>query len=262
MSGEGLASSPYGLAGRAVLVTGASSGIGLATCAHLARLGARVWLVGRDEARLTQARAGLAGAGHVCVAQDLADPALAVPAWMKALAREHGPLHGVVHSAGAHALRPLRAQSPAVLDGLYQLNVRVGVELVRGLCQRGVRVAEGPPVSVVLLASVAGLVGMPAVSAYAASKGALVAAARALAVELAREGVRVNCVAPGTVETPMTARLREALDEAQFASVRAAHPLGLGRAEDVAYAVGYLLSDAARWVTGTTLVVDGGYTAQ
>jgi len=254
---------PYSLEGRAVLVTGASSGIGRATSEHLARMGARVLLAGRDAGRLAQTQGRLAGEGHHCVAQDLADPTLDVPAWMKSLARTHGPLHGLVHSAGVHAMRPLRVMTPAVLDEVYRVNVRAASELVRGFRQRGVRAeVTGVRCSVVLLASVAGLVGQPAVSAYAASKGALMSMARSFAIELARESIRVNCVAPGMVTTEMTAKLHASLDEAQVAAITAAHPLGLGAPEDVAHAIGYLLSDASRWVTGTTLVVDGGYTAQ
>jgi NAD(P)-dependent dehydrogenase (short-subunit alcohol dehydrogenase family) len=107
-----------------------------------------------------------------------------------------------------------------------------------------------------------GLAGAPATVAYAASKGALNALTRSMAVELAREKIRVNTVAPGHVATEMSDRLREFLTPEKYAMIEAAHPLGLGTATDVAYAVAFLLADTGRWITGSTLVVDGGYTAQ
>ena len=96
---------------------------------------------------------------------------------------------------------------------------------------------------------------------YAASKGALVAGAKALAIELAPEQIRVNCVAPGVVPTPLAAKLEETITESQLEAIRNRHPLGLGTPEDVAGAIAFLLADTGRWITGTTLVVDGGYTA-
>jgi NAD(P)-dependent dehydrogenase (short-subunit alcohol dehydrogenase family) len=114
----------------------------------------------------------------------------------------------------------------------------------------------------VFVASAAALAGAPALSAYAASKAALIGLAKSLAVELAPQRIRVNCVAAGWVDTALTARLRATLTERQYESIVAMHPLGIGAARDVANAIAFLLSDAASWVTGSVLVVDGGYTAQ
>ncbi len=99
-------------------------------------------------------------------------------------------------------------------------------------------------------------------SAYAASKAALIGLTRSLAIELAREGIRVNCIAPGMVQSEMTDEIRQTLSAEQFAAIVAQHPLGLGTTWDVACGAAYLLSDAARWMTGQTLVLDGGFTAQ
>jgi len=103
-----------------------------------------------------------------------------------------------------------------------------------------------------------GLVGQPAVTAYAASKGALIALAKSLAMEWAGDGIRVNCVAPGHVKTEMAAALQSMLTTEQFAAIEAMHPLGVGTARDVAHAIAFLLADSGRWITGTTLIVDGG----
>ena len=107
-----------------------------------------------------------------------------------------------------------------------------------------------------------GLVGQTGITAYSVSKGALVSMARSLALELAREGIRVNCVAPGVVQTPMAENAEQKLTPEQHQALEGLHPLGMGTPRDVAYAVAYLLAQTGRWITGTTLVIDGGYTAQ
>lgn len=240
------------------LVTGGSSGIGRAVAQSLARNGARVLVNGRDQARLEQTVASLEGEGHTAVPAAL-DDLERTSAWVGELARRHGPLTGIVHSAGIHSGVPLRLIKQAHLSELMKINVDVALGLLKGLRMRG---SHGPGASVVLVASVMGLVGASAKTAYSAGKGALIALARCAAIELAAEDIRVNCVAPGCVETEMLDEIRSQLTDEQFEAIRAQHPLGLGRPEDVAQAVGFLLSDAARWITGTTLVVDGGYSAQ
>lgn len=248
---------PLDLTGRRYLVTGASSGIGQATAVCLSQLGAHVLVAGRDAERLTATHQLLSGTGHVCVAADLTD-AEALPGWLKQLAADHGLLDGLVHSAGAHAMRPVRFQSSEQFEQLQRINVTAAVALAKGFRQKHVRAPRG---SLVFVASVMGLVAQPGVSAYCASKGALLSLTRALALELASEQIRVNAVAPGQVLTEMTLRQKESLPAEQFAAIERMHPLGLGSPEDVAAGIAFLLSDASKWITGTTLTIDGGYTA-
>lgn len=113
----------------------------------------------------------------------------------------------------------------------------------------------------VFFSSVAGLVGVIGSAAYSASKGAVIALTRSLALELVRDGIRVNCVAPGMVQTEMVEEVQRLLTPEQMQGIAAMHPLGIGRVRDVSNAVAFLLADTSRWITGTTLVVDGGYTA-
>ena len=248
---------PMDLTGRSILVTGASSGIGRATAVVLSRLGARVLLVGRSENALQETRTQMEDGSHVVCPFDL-NNVNEIPDWLKKLAREHGSISGLAHSAGVHVMRPIRFQSPEQLDEVMRINFTAALQLAKGFRQRGVCTV---PSSLVFVSSVMGLVGQAGVSAYVASKGALVATARSLALELAPEKIRVNCVAPGQVDTPMTAAQETTLTPEQQAAIVAMHPLGVGRPEDVGNAIAFLISDASRWITGTTLVVDGGYTA-
>jgi NAD(P)-dependent dehydrogenase (short-subunit alcohol dehydrogenase family) len=246
------------LEGRTVLVTGASSGIGRETAVVLSRLGARLVLVGRNPERLRQTFDQLEPRDHVVEALDLT-PVEDLSGWMKGLVQKVGKLSGLVHSAGINVTKPLFSLRPVDMRGILDINVNAAVELARAFRQRNVR-ASGA--SIVFVSSIMGLAGAPATVAYAASKGALNALTRSMAVELAREEIRVNTVAPGHVATEMSCRLRELLTPERYAALEAAHPLGFGKPADVAYAVAFLLAETARWITGSTLVVDGGFTAQ
>lgn len=249
---------PLDLNGRLILVTGASSGLGRATAVLLSRLDARLIVVGRNQERLSETTSALEGGPHIAEQFDLAQ-AEQIPKWMKGLTAQHGALSGLAHLAGVHSARPLKVLDPTHFEEVLRTNVVSASQLVRGLRQVG---CAAKPASAVLVASVTGLVGASGVAAYSASKGAVIALGRSLALELAPEKIRVNVLAPGFVETEMTERLRAMLTSEQYAAVEAMHPLGIGRPEDVAHAVAYLLSDASKWVTGSTLVVDGGYTAR
>jgi len=251
---------PMDLSGRTILVTGASSGIGRETCVVLAGLGARIVLTGRRREELERTAALLGAAGHRVEPFDLADLD-AIPAWLKGVAAAAGPLDDFVHSAGVHFTLPVRATSAQQFAGLMRVNVDAAFALAKGFRQKNVRRA-GSPSGVVFLSSVMGLVGQTGITAYSASKGALVSLTKSLALELARELIRVNCVAPGVVRTKMAEHAEQKLTEEQQQALEALHPLGIGTPRDVAHAVAFLLGESGRWITGTTLVVDGGYTAQ
>jgi len=248
---------PLDMTGCTILVTGASSGIGRETAILLSHLGAKVILVARNKERLKATLTLMAGTGHVIEAYDLAVYE-GIPSWIQQLAGAHGRLDGIAHSAGLQATAPLKVMEPTQSEALWRVNVSASLWLAKGFRQRAVCNSGG---SLVFLASVAGLVGQPAIAAYSASKGAVIALTRSLAMELSREGIRVNCIAPGYVKTEMGTEFAGGLTPEHLAAIGKEHPLGFGEPVDVAYAVSYLLSQASRWVTGTTLVVDGGYTA-
>lgn len=247
---------PMELSGRTILVTGASSGIGRETAIVLSQLGPRLILVGRNTERLNATLAALEGDLHRAETFDLT-AVDEIPQWIKRITAECGPLDGIVHSAGIQKMTPARFFKKDDLDAMMNINVGAAFGLVRGLRQRG---CHKPDSRVVLISSIMGLVGQTGIGGYSATKGALIALGRSLALELAGDGIRVNCIAPGVVETEMLQEVRQTLNPDQVAQIKAMHPLGLGSPTDVAYGVAYLLSEAGRWITGSTLVIDGGYT--
>jgi NAD(P)-dependent dehydrogenase (short-subunit alcohol dehydrogenase family) len=251
-------SNPLSMEGRVVLVTGASSGIGRDAAILLSELGARVVLVARNLERLERTRGQMLGDGHSIEVFDL-DKADEIPAWLKQVAAKCGPLDGLVHGAGALQTIPVAVASTAKIEGLMRTNLTSAIMLVRafrapGCAHRGS--------GIVLLSSVAGIVGFPNMSTYSAAKAAVIGFTRAAALELASSGFRLNCVAPGLVQTEMLDRSREMMTDEQFEALRQKSPLGFGLARDVAYAIVFLLAETGRWITGSTLVVDGGYSAQ
>ncbi|MFK3796055.1 SDR family NAD(P)-dependent oxidoreductase [Pseudomonas sp. NPDC088444] len=249
---------PFSLDGQSILVTGASSGIGRQVAIWLSQQGARIVAVGRDMQRLEETLSQLQGEEHTCHAFDFlgGDD---VSAWMKALVKASTPLDGLVHAAGVQLPLPIRAMGLDHWEKIFATNVTSGFSLIKAFRQKGVC---RTPSSIVMLSSVMAQVAQPALVGYCASKGAVESMVRAAALELAREGIRVNAVAPGVVRTEMAEKLEGLVGEDSMAAIERKHPLGLGDPRDVAYAVNYLLSPAARWVTGTSMAVDGGYLAE
>ncbi len=249
------------LAGRRILITGASadSDIGLGIASRLAADGARLVLVGRRADALEATRAQLMAPDcHIASPCDLGELD-AIPGWLRQIADTGGPLAGIVHSASHQGYSPLGKIGAAEFDRYFSINVGAAILLARGLRQRGV---AAPGAALVYIGSVAGLRGQKGRTLYAASKAALVAVTRSVALELADLGIRANCVAPAIVRGAQAAKHFSMLSAEQNQALTAAHPLGLGLPADVAQAVSFLLSDAARWITGTVLPVDGGFMAQ
>jgi len=242
---------PFHLTGRRILVTGASSGIGRAICVCIASMGGIVIATGRDEKRLDETLAALAGDGHRAVPADLT-----IEEQRASLARSLGPVHGIVHSAGFMKQVPFRFLSEKHLHETSLANYEAPMLLTQAILQAKA-ISDGG--SIVFISSTAASLGSKALAAYSASKAAVTAAMRVLALELAPRRIRANCIAPAMVETPMAVRTEDAVSAETMNEHRKLYPLGFGLPDDVANAAVFLLSDASRHVTGTTLTVDGGY---
>jgi NAD(P)-dependent dehydrogenase (short-subunit alcohol dehydrogenase family) len=241
-----------------ILVTGASSGIGFATAARLASEGARILAVARETAKLQQAIAQWDEPGrHVSLTLDVRNEN-EVEAATITIRQLYKPIHGAVLCVGKHLLRPVQALNTECINDLLASNLTSTL-----LCSKLFLRCAGPEGgSLVWLSSVAALTGSPAESLYAATKGALISACRSVAAEFAPRKIRVNVVAPGVVETAMSGAWMQHLTPEQLSAVKQRHLLGLGRPEDVAAAIAFLLSSQARWITGTTLVADGGFSCR
>lgn len=239
----------YDFHGENILVTGATSGLGRQIALDLANAGATVFAIGRREAALTELCTE-AGAGIVPCACDVTDTA-AISSAIAEFVKLHGKLKGLVHAAGTRPSTVLKGWSDTDARTAMDTSFWAGMHLVQQVSKRR-NSLDGA--SFVLFSSIAAKAGEKGMFAYSATKAAVSAATRSLAKELSR-GQRINTVCPGRVLTPMTAPYMD------NHAVIDKHLLGLGTKEDVAGAVLYLLSDAARWVTGTDLVIDGGYLA-
>lgn len=243
----------FGLAGRRVLVTGASGGIGRACARLLASAGAEVFANGRDEKRLAETVEGLETQATACPG-DLTDAQAC--AEIVTTLREAGGLDGLVHCAGVLDLTPAKFLKAEKLAATMDTNFSSLAVLVRELLA-GKVVADRA--SLVFVSSVITRTAAAGHAAYAASKGALEAYARVLALELAPRAVRVNCVAPAMVRTKMADASARGVSQSNFDEHARAYPLGLGEPEDVAAMALFLLGDGARWITGQTIVADGGF---
>jgi NAD(P)-dependent dehydrogenase (short-subunit alcohol dehydrogenase family) len=246
---------PFSLAGKTALVTGASSGIGRATAIECSRMGAAVVLTARNAERLNETLAALEGSGHSCIAADLCREDD-----IDRLVAEMPRIDGLVCNAGIS--RPNLVQFIERQDIMesFDTNAFGSFMLVQKLLAAK-KISKGA--SVVFTSSVAGTYCSYVGSAmYSATKGAIQGYVKAMALDVAPKGIRVNSVIPAIVDTGIFAQQTINLEQLQeMQEDKRRYPLRrFGRPEDVAYAIVYLLSDASAWVTGTGLLIDGGYT--
>ncbi|MCT4588714.1 MAG: SDR family oxidoreductase [Carboxylicivirga sp.] len=249
----------FSLAGKTIVVTGASSGIGRACAILCAQQGARLLLIGRNVERLQETvDQAENGQQHQTLQVDLCDYE-SVEEQMKQLLPQLGNIHGLVNCAGISTTLPFNSVRTEKMRHFFETNVFATLHLTRLLLKSKRFEKAG---SVVFISSVMGVVGSAGKSLYSMTKGALISASRSLALEYAPKKIRFNCISPGVVETPMSQKAVYSRSEQALNQIKALHPLGLGNANDVAQSCIFLLSDASSWITGINLVVDGGYTAR
>ena len=240
----------FRLDGRRALVTGAGRGIGLALAAALAEAGAEVTLVARTAGEIGVAADAMGGTAAVLDVSDLAA--------VRAFFEERPAFHILVNNAGTNRPKPMQEVSEVDYDAVIDLNLKSAFFVAQGCVRR--MLAEGVAGSLIHIGSQMGHVGGPNRSLYCASKWAMEGMSKAIALDLAPHNIRSNTIAPTFIETPLTAPMLE--DPAFKASVLAKIKLGrIGRVEDLMGAVVFLASDASALVTGTSLIVDGGWTA-
>ncbi len=246
----------FRLDGRRALVTGASSGIGLAAAAALAGAGAEVWLVARREADLAAVRDAIRAAGGKAEAHPLDIAILDVTA---DFVGARGPFDVLLNAAGMARHAPALDTLTQDFDAVSDLNLRAAYFLTREVA-RGL-IAAGRPGSLINVSSQMGLVGGPDRAVYAATKHALEGMTKAMAVEWGPRGIRVNTLCPTFIRTPLAEQTLS--DPARRDWIMSKIRLGrLGEVEDIMGPVVFLASDASAMMTGTHLLVDGGWTAE
>ncbi len=243
----------FSLDGKRALVTGGGSGLGLAIATAMATAGAAVVLAGRRADVLAEAAAGIGAAATTAVLDVAAADSLAD--FVADVERDHGAIDILVNNAGHTVKKPFLDATIEEFDGVMDVHVRGPMELTRQVIRRQLERGGG---NIIFTASMTSFIGQPLVHGYTTAKSALLGVVRALSAEFASQGIRVNGVAPGWIDTALfrgatqndPERLRKILGRIQMGRV--------GTPEEVGWACVFLASHASAYVTGQTLVVDGG----
>lgn len=242
----------FSLAGKTILITGASSGIGRATAQQCAAAGATCIITARNTERLQQTLCTLEGEGHKIIPADLE-----IGDDVKQLIANLPKLNGIVCCAGVVETQMLKFTDDVDIQHIFNTNAFSTIRLIREAVQQKRLQKES---SLVIISSISGVrCGYIGGSIYGASKGAIEGFTKATALELAPQRIRINTITPGMIDTSLLDG--SAIDTEQLEADKSRYPLKrYGKAEEIGYTVVYMLSDATKWMTGTSLLIDGGYT--
>ncbi len=242
----------FNFSSKRFIITGATSGIGKKICEDLIKNGAVVLAIGRRKEKLNILKEQYGERINVETV-DVNNFDLLKSAIEKFGEKEK--VDGSVHCAGINKFTPLRAFNWSDAEQIIRTSLFAGIELIRIVSSKKISSEKS---SHVLLASVAGIKGEVGFTAYSAAKSALIGAVKTLALELAIKDIRVNSITPGWIPTEMTDAI-DARYPGHIDTIKLQHPLGIGSVEDVSNLTMFLLSDEAKWITGTNIVIDGGY---
>jgi NAD(P)-dependent dehydrogenase (short-subunit alcohol dehydrogenase family) len=243
---------PFSLCGKTILITGASSGIGRATALECAKLGADLVITGRNQLKLEDTFSQLEGTNHSMISTDLNSES-----GVELLLSGLRTIDGIVHCAGLIKNLPFQFTTRKYLDEVMEVNFYAPAEISRRLLKERKLNKNG---SIVFVSSISGVFCSAVASTiYSASKGAVNGLVKGMALDLAPKGIRVNSVNPGVIETSIFES--GTITSEQLTEDKKHYPLKrFGQPQEVAFAIVYLLSDASSWVTGSNLVIDGGFT--
>lgn len=238
------------LTDKKIVVTGASSGIGRATCILLSRLGAKIMLVGRREGELANTLQQMEGKAHLCFPCDLADLDNIESLIKKIVSSDGHKLDGLVHCAGTSLTLPVKNLNYHNMDAVMRINFYSFIELVKWYSHKNCNAG-----SIVGISSYAAITGRAGQTIYAASKAALDVAVKSLSKELIKKNIRINSIQPSFVNTAMYEDAKNKIGNDDLGSNQL---LGVGEPEDIANLIAYLLSDAAKFITGANYLIHGG----
>ncbi len=245
------------LSNKHIVITGASSGIGREVALLVNRLGAKVSLIGRKKDLLESLIQELQGGENQFYEFDVTK-FNEIDNLVSRIVATNGLIDGFVHSAGIEMTRPLKMLKVEHYQEVFDINTISALEITKSITKNS---NISTNASIIYISSIVGILGQPGKTAYSASKGALIAAAKCLALELAPKGIRVNTILPALVETEMSSKILASLSEEGKNNVLKMHPLGFGKPIDIANSTAFLLSSAAKWITGSEFLIDGGYSA-
>jgi NAD(P)-dependent dehydrogenase (short-subunit alcohol dehydrogenase family) len=241
----------FHLTGRNILVTGASSGIGRQVAISITEMGGNVIITGRDASRLNETFLGLKKGNNKMIVADLL-----LPDDMQNLVNELPPLDGIVNCAGTVNPLPIKFLTEEKIAGIFDINYKMQALLMAQITRHKKLNRDA---SVVFMSSISAQHPHKGGALYSGSKAAIESLSKVVALEFFTLGIRSNCLSPAMVRTPMfDAAVEKTTTEAMESHINK-YPLGVGSPEDVANAAIFLLSDASRWITGTTITLDGGF---
>lgn len=245
------------LLNKKILITGGSSGIGADAAKMFSNCGASIILLGRSENKLKNVVLGLSKKKkHKYIVSDLSLEDAAYKT-LNSIESEFLPLDGIFHSSGSELIKPIQLTKTKDLNYVLSSSLYPAISLARAVSKKGIMVDGG---SVIFMSSVAAISGTAGLSAYSASKSSLEGLLKSLALEFSNRKIRFNSIISGAIVSPMHERILNNMPTQSKEDYKLKHPLGFGSPSDISNLATFLLSDASKWITGSQIVIDGGYT--